>query len=42
VGLVALASAMESPLFPDADHALMQHDVGLTLAQGGWLATATI
>lgn len=41
VGLLALASAMGigrfslTPIMP-----LMQHDVGLTLAQGGWLATA--
>jgi MFS family permease len=40
VGLLALASAMGigrfslTPILP-----LMQHDVGLTLAQGGWLAT---
>src|SRR5258708_7006557 len=41
VGLLALASAMGigrfslTPILP-----LMQHDVGLTFAQGGWLATA--
>jgi MFS family permease len=41
VGLLALASAMGigrfslTPILP-----LMQHDVGLTLAQGGWLATS--
>jgi MFS family permease len=41
VGLLALASAMGigrfslTPIMP-----LMQHDIGLTLAQGGWLATA--
>ena len=41
VGLLALASAMGigrfslTPVLP-----LMQHDMGLTLAQGGWLATA--
>lgn len=41
VGLLALASAMGigrfslTPIMP-----LMQHDLGLTLAQGGWLATA--
>ena len=41
VGLLALASAMGigrfslTPIMP-----LMQHDVGLTLAEGGWLATA--
>src|SRR5579872_6854251 len=41
VGLLALASAMGigrfslTPILP-----LMQHDMGLTLAQGGWLATA--
>jgi len=41
VGLLALASAMGigrfslTPIMP-----LMQHDMGLTLAQGGWLATA--
>jgi predicted MFS family arabinose efflux permease len=41
VGLLALASAMGigrfslTPVMP-----LMQHDVGLTLAQGGWLATS--
>ena len=40
VGLLALASAMGigrfslTPILP-----LMQHDVGLTFAQGGWLAT---
>jgi len=40
VGLLALASAMGigrfslTPVLP-----LMQHDMGLTLAQGGWLAT---
>lgn len=40
VGLFALASAMGigrfslTPILP-----LMQHDLGLTLAQGGWLAT---
>ena len=40
VGLLALASAMGigrfsmTPMLP-----LMQHDIGLTLAQGGWLAT---
>jgi predicted MFS family arabinose efflux permease len=40
VGLLALASAMGigrfslTPILP-----LMQHDMGLTLAQGGWLAT---
>jgi predicted MFS family arabinose efflux permease len=40
VGLLALASAMGigrfsmTPMLP-----LMQHDMGLTLAQGGWLAT---
>lgn len=40
VGLLALGSAMGigrfslTPILP-----LMQHDVGLTLAQGGWLAT---
>src|SRR4030081_328171 len=41
VGLLALASAMGigrfsmTPMLP-----LMQHDMGLTFAQGGWLATA--
>jgi predicted MFS family arabinose efflux permease len=41
VGMLALASAMGigrfslTPIMP-----LMQHDIGLTLAQGGWLATA--
>jgi MFS family permease len=41
VGLLALASAMGigrfslTPVMP-----LMQHDLGLTLAQGGWLATS--
>src|ERR1700730_2851293 len=41
VGLLALASAMGigrfslTPILP-----LMQHDMGLTFAQGGWLATA--
>jgi predicted MFS family arabinose efflux permease len=41
VGLLALASAMGigrfslTPILP-----LMQHDVGLTFAQGGWLATS--
>ena len=41
VGLLALASAIGigrfslTPILP-----LMQHDMGLTLAQGGWLATA--
>jgi MFS family permease len=41
VGLLALASAMGigrfslTPILP-----LMQHDMALTLAQGGWLATA--
>src|ERR1700744_6188432 len=41
VGLLALASAMGigrfslTPIMP-----LMQHDLGLTLAQGGWLATS--
>jgi predicted MFS family arabinose efflux permease len=41
VGSVALASAMGigrfslTPIMP-----LMQHDIGLTLTQGGWLATA--
>jgi predicted MFS family arabinose efflux permease len=41
VGLLALASAMGigrfslTPMLP-----LMQHDMALTLAQGGWLATA--
>jgi MFS family permease len=41
VGLLALASAMGigrfslTPIMP-----LMQQDIGLTLAQGGWLATA--
>jgi predicted MFS family arabinose efflux permease len=41
VGLLGLASAMGigrfslTPIMP-----LMQHDIGLTLAQGGWLATA--
>jgi hypothetical protein len=40
VGLLALASAMRigrfafTPILP-----LMQHDAGLTIAQGGWLAT---
>jgi predicted MFS family arabinose efflux permease len=40
VGLLALASAMGigrfslTPMLP-----LMQHDIGLTFAQGGWLAT---
>src|SRR5258708_14681595 len=40
VGLLALASAMGigrfslTPILP-----LMQHDMGLTFAQGGWLAT---
>ena len=41
IGLLALASAMGigrfslTPILP-----LMQHDAGLTLAQGGWLACA--
>src|ERR1700694_1171027 len=41
VGSLALASAMGigrfslTPILP-----LMQHDMGLTFAQGGWLATA--
>src|SRR3984893_10396054 len=41
IGLLALASAMGigrfslTPILP-----LMQHDAELTLAQGGWLATA--
>src|SRR5882724_12074500 len=41
VGLLALASAMGigrfslTPILP-----LMQHDLGLTLVQGGWLATS--
>lgn len=41
VGLLALASAMGigrfslTPIMP-----LMQHDIGLTLTEGGWLATA--
>jgi predicted MFS family arabinose efflux permease len=40
VGLLVLASAMRigrfafTPILP-----LMQHDAGLTIAQGGWLAT---
>src|SRR3954451_22791052 len=40
-GLLALASAIGigrfslTPILP-----LMQHDIGLTFAQGGWLATA--
>ena len=43
VGLLALASAMGigrfslTPILP-----LMQHDMGLTFAQGGRLATLTI
>src|SRR5215470_12034405 len=41
VGLLSLASAMGigrfalTPILP-----LMQHDAGLTMAQGGWLASA--